>query len=659
VFKGKRNPLLDTIGIPYFIYFSGGEYPMKRMLSILSVLVLASMLLAACGTPQTIVETKIVEVEKTVEVQVPVPSAFATAPFALTDLAVRQAIAYCTNKLDLVKSVYPLVKEEAQKKLIMDSFIPSYQWAYAGDENITIYPYDPEKGKALLDGAGWTMQEGSDYRANADGIELALKFTTTNAAFRQTWAAVFENQMKDCGIHIIRLHAPASWWFGDTTGLAHRDFELGAFAWVGQADPGGQTLYACDQIPLPTNGWVGQNDMGWCNQAASDNIKIANNRLLQADRKAAYTIVQQEFTKDVPSIPLFNRTATFAYAPGLVNFEPKAGEEYYMYNADQWENPGKDTIVLGFTQEPATLFTLVEQAYVTQAAMYLVSPRTYTTKDYNFEPNLVKQLSTLESGLATNTPVDVKEGDIVQDATGSVVPLAAGTQVINSDGETVTYASGDPLKMNQLVVKYEFLDGLKFSDGQPLSKVDYELGQKIQCDKESGATSFILCDKTQKFEATDTGYTVTWVPGDQDPLYFEAPFGWYPAHEVIQSEGAYKGKTLAEVPAKDWATLPEIAEKPMDVGPYVLKEWVKGEKMVFEANPYWVKGAPKTPNIVISFITAENAEAQLLSGQVDVLDDTTLAGVSQTLKDAAEAGAIKLLVNPSATWEHIDMNLGK
>ena len=61
--------------------------------------------------------------------------------------------------------------------------------------------------------------------------------------------------MADCGIRILRFHVPASWWFGDTTGLARRDFELGAFAWVGQADPTGQTLYACDQIPSPDNGW--------------------------------------------------------------------------------------------------------------------------------------------------------------------------------------------------------------------------------------------------------------------------------------------------------------------------------------------------------------------------------------------------------------------
>ncbi|HEX2981479.1 MAG TPA: ABC transporter substrate-binding protein, partial [Anaerolineaceae bacterium] len=106
-----------------------------------------------------------------------------------------------------------------------------------------------------------------------------------------------------------------------------------------------------------------------------------------------------------------------------------------------------------------------------------------------------------------------------------------------------------------------------------------------------------------------------------------------------------------------WATLSEVAEYPMGVGPYVLKEWVKGEKMVFEANPYYYGGEPKTKNIVIMMITAENAEAQLLSGQVDILDSTTLVGVTETLKNAADAGEIQLVIVPGGTWEHIDFNM--
>lgn len=633
----------------------------NRLMTVLGLILVASMVLAACA-PQTLVETKVVEVEKQVEVEktVVVEKEVEREPFTtphpiLGDLRVRQAIAYCTNKLDLIKSVYPLVPEEQQAELVMNTFIPTVQWAYAGDENISIYPFDPEKGKALLEEAGWT---GEPIRTNAAGDELALKFTTTSAAFRQTWAAVFEKQMANCGIRILRFHVPASWWFGDTTGLSRRDFELGAFAWVGEADPGGQTLWACDQIPLPSNGWVGQNYMGWCNEKASSAIKLANNSLLQDERKAAYTIVQQEYTKDVPAIPLFNRTDTYAYSPTLVNFEPKPGYAYYMYNAHLWEKPGSDTIVLGFTQEPATLYTLVESAFVAVAANYFIADGFATSNDYTWEAKLQDGLSTLESGLAVNNDVEVKAGDKVVDAAGEIVELANGVKVKDASGNEVEF-NGTPVKMKQMVVTYKFIPGITWSDGKPLVKADFELGYKTACDRENGATSFITCDRTQSITFdSDTAYTVTWLPGVQDgSSYFLAPYGASPSHQVIESEGPYKGKTLAEVPAKDWPTLPEIAEKPLGFGPYVLKEWVKGEKMVFEANPYYVLGAPKTPNIVISFITAENAEAQLIAGGVDILDSTTLVGVTETLSKAAQEGKITLLVNPSATWEHIDFSL--
>jgi ABC-type transport system substrate-binding protein len=600
-----------------------------------------------------VVKTEIVEVEG---------GAFTRPHPILSDERVRKAMAYCTNKADLTAAVYPLLSEEERAALPMDTFIPKGHWAYAGDENITIYPYDPDQGRALLEEAGWTFaNEEAEFRSNPAGDELALKFTTTDAAFRQTWAAVWEQQMADCGIHVVRLHAPASWFFGDTTGVNRRDFELGAYAWVGQADPAGQTIYACDQIPLPENGWVGQNRNGWCNETASDAIKEANNTLIKEERITAYRTAQQEFTKDMVSIPLFNRTNTYAIKAGLQGFNPTPGQPFVNYNVEEWEIPGSDTIVWGFTQEPASLFTLVESAQVAVLAADLISGFAYTSHNYDYQPVMLKELPTVESGLSTNNDVEVNEGDLVWDSSGNRVELAPGVKVRNAAGEEVEF-SGEPVQMKQLVSKFEFVDGLTWSDGTPVSQADYELKFKIDCDRESGATTFIVCDQIQSTDFTDNGYTLTLLPGVQSPLYFlnlDTATGpdIYPAHRVIESEGPYKGKTLAEVPAKDWATLPEIAENPIGVGPYVIKEWTKGEKMVFEANPYFYKGEPKTKNIIISFITPENAEAQLLGGQVDILDDTTLVGVTEPLKAAVDAGQIQTLVIPSGTWEHIDMQL--
>jgi ABC-type transport system substrate-binding protein len=639
----------------------------KHILAVLSFILIAAFALSAC---QPVVQT--VETIKTVEVEVPVEvvtteevtvvetqvvevekEAFTTPHPILSDLKVRQAMAYCTNKLELIQSVYPLITPEQQQGLLMNTMIAPTSWAYAGDENITIYPFDPEKGKALLDEAGWTLAEGADIRANAAGEPLSLKFTTTTAAFRQTWAAVFEQQMANCGIEIIRLHVPSSWWFGDSTGLARRDFELGAYAWVGQVDPGGDTLWRCDQIPSPANSWTGQNYMGWCNEKADTGIKLAMNSLVQDERKKGYTDLQAAYTEDVPAIPLFNRTETYAAAADLEGFAPTTGEEYFTYNAGEWARPGQDTLVLGFTQEPDFLYWTSDAA-VTHNVLTMLGAegKRNTTLNYQFQPNQMADLPTLESGKTTLAEVEVKAGDKVMDSTGTMVELAAGMMVKNSAGEEVEF-TGDPIKMNQMTVNFEFRPDLKWPDGEPLKAEDIELGWKIRCDPESGATSFTQCNQTASTSQTDTVWTWTGVPGYMDPMYFFASSLWiWPAHRVIED-----GRMLKDVPAKEYLTLKETTETPWGFGPYMVKEWVKGEKIVLEAHPYWFGGTPKTPNIVISIVTPENAEAQLLAGQVDVLDSTTLAGVTETLDAAAKEGKINLIVNAGATWEHIDMAL--
>ncbi|HUN23724.1 MAG TPA: ABC transporter substrate-binding protein [Anaerolineales bacterium] len=570
----------------------------------------------------------------------------------LGDIRVRQAIAYCTDRPALIQSVYSLLDAEQQAALAMHTFIPRDHWAYAGDENVTVYEFSPEKGIALLEEAGWTASEEGAIRTNADGNELALKFTTTNATFRQTWAAVFEQQMAACGIRILRLHAPASWWFGDTTGIARRDYELGAFAWVGQADPGGTSLYACNQIPKPENNWEGQNAMGWCNEAASQAIIKANNTLIREERIEAYKIAQQEFAKDMISLPLFNRTNVYAINPNLTGFEPAPGESYYMHNIENWELPGSDTIVIGFTQEPASLFTQNEDAFVAQAAASVVGGFLTTGLNYDFQAKLQKELSTLESGMAENADVEVAAGDMVYNLDGDVVELAAGVKVTNAAGEVVEYSGEGTVTMKQLTVVYEVVDGLKWSDGTAVSAADWQLGYDIRCNPESGATSMTICDQTAEFVAADNGYTVTYQPGVQSPTYFLMPYGAYPAHQETSD-----GRMLKDVPAAEFATLPEVAEMPLGFGPYVITNWEKGVKMEFEANPNYVGGAPKTAKIVISFISPDNAEAQLLGGQVDVLGNETLTALTETLAAAAAEGKTVVIVDPSATWEHIDMQL--
>jgi ABC-type transport system substrate-binding protein len=239
----------------------------------------------------------------------PLPAqSYAPEPnLTLLDVRIRKALAYCTDRKALAQAAYPALTDPEIDALMMDSFFPKDHWAYT--QPTTQYPYDPAQGQALLEQAGWTLPVGATYRVNAAGEQLALVLTTTQAEIRYAWAEALEAQWLACGINLERFHATAEWLFGETTGLQRRDFEMTGFAWVAEDDPQLATLYACDQIPSESNGWQGQNFMGWCNETASAEMYLGDNTsLTQAERKAHYAIVQEEFADDVPSLPLFLRS---------------------------------------------------------------------------------------------------------------------------------------------------------------------------------------------------------------------------------------------------------------------------------------------------------------------------------------------------------------
>ena len=236
----------------------------------------------------------------------------ASSTAILSDLRVRQAIAYCTDRWALARAAYPELTDAEIDGLMMDSFLPSDHWAYT--QPSTLYPYDPDQGRALLEAAGWTVPEGETYRYGPSGL-LAIQLTTTWAEARYAWAEVFAQQMQECGIFVPRLHASGYWWFNATAGLQRRNFEMGGFAWVFEEDPDVYDRYGCDQVPSAGTGWVGQNFMGWCNQTASDAALLAVDiTLTQEERIPYYATLQEEFAQDMPSLPLFRRS-------DLVSFE--------------------------------------------------------------------------------------------------------------------------------------------------------------------------------------------------------------------------------------------------------------------------------------------------------------------------------------------------
>ncbi|MFN4294703.1 MAG: ABC transporter substrate-binding protein [Thermoflexales bacterium] len=664
----------------------------RKPYTVLAAAAAAGLILSACA-PQgaapvvQTVEVKVTEVvevvkevqkevEKIVEVTAtPVPEWTRPHPI-LSDARVRQAIAHCTNPIELIGSVYGFLPEEQRTKQLMDTFIPKDSPWYAKNidpnANVVTYDFNPEKAAQLLDEAGWKLREGELIRANDKGEPLAIRFTTTNAPFRQTWGAVWVSQLQKCGIQLLPSYIPGSIWFGGNSGLRRRDFDIGAFAWVGEAEPPGPTLYACDQIPTPANNWNGQNYMGWCNERASNAIKRANNTLSLEERQKNYVIVQEEFSKDMISLPLFQRLEATAYNKDLKGLRPDA-TEYWSANAQDFELPGRDTIVAALGQEPASLFLLQESAAVATIVGQMIFGVDVTQYSYGFQNVGLEgeDFPRLENGGATLTEVEIKDGDVLVNANGDVGTFKDGKltdadgnalalKVKNAAGEEVDLVAG--VKVPQLTVTFKYKPR-KWSDGEDLKNADFELGYKVACDRESGNTSYFVCDRTAKHEvlADGLGYKVTYVPGYLNPTYYLPSYGYYPSHRVIETDGEFKGKTLAEVPPKNFKDLPELTDKPLGTGPFVVDTWEKGSKIVLKANPNFYLGEPKTKEIVIQIFDSNpaGAVAALLQGTVDIVGKEVI-GAGQELETVikeAQAGKINAEPIASPTWEHADFNL--
>jgi len=614
------------------------QTPKPRKWTLLVLLLLSVSFVAAPSSP---VQATMALAQPTADDEVP------PHPL-LSNVNVRRALAYCTDRDALIRSVYPTLTPAERQALIMDTFLPKDHWLYSAPPAEFQYPFDAGQGRALLDQAGWTLAPGATYRTNAAGYELAVGLTTTNAGFRQTWAAALEQQWRThCGIRLLRNHISANVFFGDGPGsLTRRDFETSAFAWVGQTFPGGLTLYGCDFIPTAENGWFGQNTMGWCNPVADAALKRGQNALERAVMQTEYAAAQTEFARDMVSLPLFQRVESVGVRKALQNYQPSA-TEYDTWNIDLWTLPGAATLVIR-SEEPANLYRFNFTGAFARLE-WLLFGKALSQVDYDYQPSLITQIPTLESGLAHSNDVTVNAGDAVVDSQGDAVTLAPGVTIRRADGQEVVYAGG-PVQMKQLVVPYAFQPAIRWSDGQALKRADIDLAYQHDCDP--AAQSYILatCAAMANVLTANTAYTITYKPGYQSGSYFSPPFLFYPSHQVITTPGSHQGKTLAQVPAADWFDLPEIMEQPLGVGPYRLKSWQKGQEMVFEKNPHYWRGAGTLAFDEVRIkvnLPFDEALQQLESGALHVLP-----GAQTT-----NSPDVQIVVVSSATWEHLDMNL--
>lgn len=316
---------------------------------------------------------------------------------------------------------------------------------------------------------------------------------------------------------------------------------------------------------------------------------------------------------------------------------------------------GPRTLVICLGQEPDTLYPYggsmlaASQVY----AAYYDGP--IDTRTYAYQPIILEKLPSLADGDAVINAVDVVAGDMVVNDYGDPEALAEGSVVrpagCRSADCAITYDGTSALQMDQMVVNFQLLPGLVWSDGTPLTANDSVYSFNLTADPDTPVGKYLI-ERTTSYEALDDVTNVwTGLPGYSDSTYFVNFYTPYPEH------------LWGQYSAADLVTEVDAQALYLGWGAYTLDEWVKGDHITMSASETYFRadeGLPKFETLVYR-IVGENSNANIaaiLAGECDIVDQTSgLEDQSELLLELQAAGQINAAFVTGTVYEHADFNI--
>ncbi|UCD99615.1 MAG: hypothetical protein JSV42_02480, partial [Chloroflexota bacterium] len=320
------------------------------------------------------------------------------------------------------------------------------------------------------------------------------------------------------------------------------------------------------------------------------------------------------------------------------------------------EPAGPRTLVICEGQEPDTLYPYGGSLKATSDILEAISEGSwsgYDSNSYAYQPTIIEKLPDLGDGDASLATVKVSEGSTVVDAFGDVVELdpAAGIMLTPAGrGEPVAYEGGE-FEMDQLSATFSLLPDLLWSDGTPLTAADSVYAFKLLADPNTLFPKYSL-ERTATYEAIDD-LTIVWtgLPGFLDSTYYLNFFGPAPEH----SWGKYSAEELL--------TAEESSLAPIGWGPYVIDEWVQGDRVTLHKNPNYYRAAenlPKFDHLIYRFV-GQNGNANiaaLLSGECDILAQLTgLDDQIELMIAMQNTGQVNATFTTGTVWSLISLGI--
>ena len=218
----------------------------------------------------------------------------------------------------------------------------------------------------------------------------------------------------------------------------------------------------------------------------------------------------------------------------------------------------------------------------------------------------------------------------VNQVTQALEPMLAESWTTSADGRRVDV---------------KLRDGVRFSDDVPFTAADVVFSFDAAYDPKAGsnlADTIMAGGKPLKVEATgDHAVAITFPEPFAPGLRILDALPIYPRHKL---EAALKAGTFHQA----WG----VTTPPADLaglGPFVLREYQPGQRMIFTRNPrYFDTAADGTPlpyldRLVVDVIPDQSAELlRLESGQLDTMTSEISPDAYAPLKRAADQGRVTL-----------------
>src|SRR5436309_12457646 len=201
--------------------------------------------------------------------------------------------------------------------------------------------------------------------------------------------------------------------------------------------------------------------------------------------------------------------------------------------------------------------------------------------------------------------------------------------------ETLTYLDANGKAQPRLALSWEpsedfktwtfkLRPGVKFHDGTPFNAAAYKANFDRQKDPANKCRCAFYIAAITSVEAPDE---LTLLYNLKDPaVNFPSLYSYANQNAAIHSPTAWKSKG------------DDYNRNPVGTGPYVLKSWTAGDRMILEKNPdYWNKGHPYLDRIVLKPLPdAQSRFASLQSGEADIIwdDEADADNIQRAQKDS-------------------------